>query len=146
MAQQTEIDITLAIPATASATTIGAAVGGFHRLDHIALIAELQGLTGGTLDIFLQDSWDGGTTWLDVVHFTQLGAGAAAIVYRAAAQLDSTIQTIGEASSLTLAAGKICGLPWGPMLRVVAKSGTGVSAGAYTAKIRCLLSRTSDNI
>lgn len=34
---------------------------------------------GDTLDVYLDVSWDGGTTWLNAVHFTQqAGNGAAA--------------------------------------------------------------------
>jgi hypothetical protein len=50
--------------------------------DGLDIIASLVGATGGTLDVFIQGSPDGGTTWADVVHFAQLASGAAAIVYK----------------------------------------------------------------
>src|SRR5260370_39600997 len=50
--------------------------------DAVDIYATLKGATGGTLDVFVQASPDGGTTWFDVVHFAQLAAGAGTFNYK----------------------------------------------------------------
>lgn len=118
---------------SSAGTTAGAAVtdlGGYHSM---SIYAVLQGATGGTLDIYLQGSPDGGTTWVDYAHFAQLAAGAAAIyrlwtVSRSAQQ--TSIATVGTGTSPALTANSIVGGEWTDMLRVVQVAGSGTSAGA----------------
>lgn len=99
----------------------------------MTVYASLIGATGGTLDLYLQFSPDGGTTWVDYAHFGQLAAGASAImkafsVSRAGQQ--TTLTTVGAGTSPALGAGTVLGGDWGDQLRVLAVSGAGTTAGA----------------
>lgn len=66
---------------TASGTATPAAVGRFERVKAILFylgVTVAATDVGDTLDVFIQHSPDGGTTWDDFVHFTQvLGDGGA---------------------------------------------------------------------
>jgi hypothetical protein len=57
--------ITGTSPSSASTAVLGTAVFGLSDCDIIRVYATLQGATGGTLDVYLQTSFDGGTTWYD---------------------------------------------------------------------------------
>src|SRR5262249_6183355 len=50
---------------------------GLGAYKSLSIFSMLQGATGGTLDVYLQYSPDGGTTWVDYAHFPQVAAGAA---------------------------------------------------------------------
>lgn len=65
-------------PATPSTGT-GTAVTGLDAFSYCFLYAKLQGATGGPLDVYVQTSYDSGTTWIDVGHYTQLAAAAALV-------------------------------------------------------------------
>ncbi len=131
-AQATAVDLTATSPA--SATTVAqTAVAGLGQYRSMLIFATIQGGTGGTLDIYLQVSPDGGTTWVDYAHFPQLAAGAAAInrvwvVSKAGQQ--TTLTTVGTGTSPALAANTILGGDWGDRMRVVFVSGAGTTAGA----------------
>ena len=95
--------------------------------------AKLAGATGGTLDVYLQFSPDGGTTWVDYAHFPQISAGASAIyrvwnVSKSAQQ--TSLATVGTGTSPALSANSILGGDWGDRLRTVMVAGAGTSAGA----------------
>lgn len=123
-------------------TTAGTATTDLGRYRSMLVYASLQGATGGTLDVYLQGSPDGGTTWVDLVHFAQLAAGAAAL-YRVCAiskaGQQTTLTAVGTGSSPALAAGTVVGGDWGDRLRVVHTAGAGTSAGAAQT-IKCVLS------
>jgi hypothetical protein len=118
----------------ASATTVAQTpVTGLGPYRSMVVFANIQGGTGGTLDIYIQFSPDGGTTWVDYAHFAQLAAGAAAITRAFAVSKSgqqTTLQTVGTGTSPALAASTIIGGDWGDRLRVVAVAGTSTSAGA----------------
>lgn len=117
--------------ATSAAGTVYAS--GLERCSSLTIIGELQGATGGTLDVFLQTSWDGGTTWYDYAHFTQLAAGAAAIKHAwhvSRASERTTITTVGSAAAGVIAAGTIMAGGWGNMMRLAFTAGASTSAGA----------------
>lgn len=73
----------------ASVTTPGAAVAnvlsealtglsGFKRLELLLNVTAAATAAGDLLDVFVDSSPDGGTTWVNIVHFTQvLGNGGA---------------------------------------------------------------------
>lgn len=128
------ITISVVVPASASTTTYGTATPGLQVYDAVKARITLTGLTGGTLDVSVQESWDSGTTWDECAAFTQVAGSAAAVTYSFAIILDSTIRTIrsGTVSSAApvLTAGTICSGPWAPLLRLVGKTGGGVSSGA----------------
>lgn len=138
MARAHEVVMTVDSTAVASTRVAGTAVDA-QKYDAFTLIAELAGVGGITCDIWVEESWDGGTTWFEVAHFTQLGASAAAVVYRCSPPLDATVRTIGKNTTTngTLAAGTVCSGPWGPQLRLVSRTGAGTpSGGTITQTVR----------
>lgn len=125
-------DLSFTSRATAG-TTANTAVTDLGGYRSMLIYAELQGATGGVLDVYLQVSPDGGTTWLDYAHFAQLGAGASKVyrtwtVSKTAQQ--TTLQTVGTGTSPALAASTIIGGEWGDQMRVVQVAGASTSAGA----------------
>ncbi len=93
-------------------------------------IAQLQGGTGGTLDVFLQAS-ETGSTWFDIAHFPQLSAGASSILYGCAlGEGYTSIIQIGTGLSPVLAADTVALGGWMTRVRVVFVAGAGTSAGA----------------
>lgn len=121
-----------ASPAAAGAA-VGVTVTGLGAYRSLSVYANLQGATGGTLDVYLQYSPDGGTTWVDYTHYAQLAAAAAATalvfaVSRAGQQ--TTITTVGTGLTPALAADTVVGGGWGDRLRVVFVAGSGTTAGA----------------
>jgi hypothetical protein len=114
--------------ADAAAASLGT-VAGLAKYDLIQVYCEVQGATGGTLDLYLQTSFDEGTTWWDWAHLDQLSAAAAAVKYVVQPSTSTAILTIGKGSSPALAAGEVCG-PWGNLMRVWMVPGASTSAGA----------------
>lgn len=104
-----------------------------QNFDSVSVFAELVGATGGTLDVYLQQSPDDGVSWYDCMHFTQLAAGAGAVVYKASmsnAQQTSSPVAVGKNLSPALVAGAIANGPVSDRLRLVMVAGAGTSAGA----------------
>lgn len=135
------IDLSATSPSSAT-TTAYTPVTGLAGYGSMSIYANIQGGTGGTLDIYIQYSPDEGTTWVDYAHFTQFASGAAAIhrvwtVSRSAQQ--TTIATVGVGTSPAMSAG-IIGGEWGDRLRLVMVAGSSTSAGAVQT-IKCVLSR-----
>ncbi len=121
-------------PATAI-TSISASVGGLAAFETVTVLATLTGATGGVLDVYLQGSFDGGVTWYEVCHFTQVAAAAAAKVYtvvfaNAAAMTQVGTGTAVSAGTAVLTAGTIVGGHPGDQLRAVYVAGASTSAGA----------------
>lgn len=121
-------------PAAASTAVSAATARDMAGFDAITILATLTGATGGTLDVYLQSSWDGGTTWYDLAHFTQLAAAASAVTYKATLALSTTIVTVGKGSTGTpavaLAANTVAGGHWGDLIRAVYVAGVGTTVGA----------------
>lgn len=124
---------------SAAGTVVGAnQISGLDKLDSLMVYANIQGGTGGTLDVYLQTlmhctgSGDTGT-WVDYAHFAQLASGAAATkrVWSVARQAQvTTITTVGTDASPALAANTILGGEWGSFWRFVFVAGASTSAGA----------------
>lgn len=98
----------------------------------ITVSAILFGASGGTLDIFLQNSHDDGTTWFDYAHWNTIAAGAAEldVVWSASQGAQQTaITTVGKNALPLLAAGTVIGGPWGGRFRLAMKAGVGTTAG-----------------
>ncbi len=117
-----------------SATTVAIATAPVNLFHNLEIVATLQGHTGGTMDCYIQTSPDGGTTWVDYVHFPQFAAAAAAITYhvtvaREAGQTANPV-VVGTGFTPALAANAIVGGSFGNQIRVVIKSGAGTSLGA----------------
>lgn len=112
-------------------------VAGFAVFKALTFIATITGGTGGALDVLIETSPDGGTTWYEYAHFPQVSAAATA-TYRYAPALNDTIVQVGKnnlsgstlTTSMTLAANSAAGGHWGDMLRVRYVAGSGTSAGA----------------
>jgi hypothetical protein len=141
------MDLAYTISGTTPAAPGTAAVGSpvvfgtfLDAVESLDVNAQLVGATGGVLDLYLQTSPDGGTTWFDYAHFAQLAAGAAAIkvrfgVARHGQQL--TIATVGTGLTPALAVATVVGGPFGDRMRLVAVAGASTSAGAaITIQIR----------
>src|SRR5687768_5556425 len=106
-------------PAAAS-TVAGDVVAGLDKYDSLLVIGDLVGATAGALDIYLQTSTDGGTTWYDYAHFPQLSAGAAAIVKVftvSRSQGRTATVTIRKNTTPALAADNVIGGEWGDRMR-----------------------------
>lgn len=118
-------------PAAAS-TAAGDILLGLGRYDALQITAELVGATGGTLDVYLQTSPDGGTSWYDYIHFPQLAAAASAVKYMVnVPQAGATgITVVGKDTTPALAANTVVGGSWGDRLRPLYVAGASTSAGA----------------
>jgi hypothetical protein len=106
---------------------------GYDACSFLTIVAELTGITGGTLDVHIQDSPDG-VTWYDYLHFAQLAAGAAAVKVVYTPALPNAIVTIGKSvdpatPAPVLAAAAFRGGHPFRYLRSVAIAGAGASAG-----------------
>lgn len=122
-------------PAAAS-THAEAAVTGLGPFKTMSVSASLIGATGGTLDVYLQYSPDGGVTWVDFAHYAQLAAAAGALlkVFTISKGAITALTTTGigtlAAPGPALAAATIVSGDWGDRIRVVEVAGTSTSAGA----------------
>ncbi len=135
------IDLLNATSAASALTTIYDAQHGFAQFDALTLYMAIQGATGGTLDVYVQNSWDG-VAWYDYWHPTQIAAGGAAVKWKWSPTLDGVVYTgfgVGTlaSSGVAVAAGSTVGGHWGDWLRVVIVSGASTSAGA-TQLVRAL--------
>ncbi|MCL5436080.1 MAG: hypothetical protein M1275_03285 [Patescibacteria group bacterium] len=69
----------IASQSAATADTADTAV--LQEGDMAAVVVKLNvttvSVTGGTLDVYIQTSPDGGTTWIDAAHFAQISASTA---------------------------------------------------------------------
>lgn len=145
--QTAQVTVTLAVPITASTTTYGAPFQLAFPCDWAVIIATLVAGSASTLDVAIQETWDGGTTWTDVCHFTQVTA-AATVQYRVVTSHLGLIQAVksGTVASAVpaLTAGKVCDGPWAPLLRLVATTGTGTNSGIVTQTILLIANQASE--
>lgn len=104
---------------------------GFHNYDSLLFLLNITagGTATGNLNIFIQDSWDGGVTWDDLVATGTFAFGAAVATQRFWVQAriapathtttTSTLSTQGSAAlNAALAAASARQGPFGPMFRV----------------------------
>lgn len=125
-----------------NATTTRASLTGLDGFVDLEVLINITagGTATGTLNLYIQDSVDGGTTWDDMIAsnaFT-FGAGAATQRFIIAGKVATSI-TQGSAVSIeALTAGTVRSGPWGPQLRVREKV-SGVSGSpvgpTYTISI-----------
>lgn len=125
----------LTLTATSPANGTAAATG-FVKVDNfsaIRVVGILQGATGDTLDVYLQASWNGGTTWWDIGHFVQMAAAAAVttrtVTYAREQQNTSTV-AIGGGASPALAANTFLGGDFGGLIRAYFVPGASTTQGA----------------
>ncbi len=104
--------------------------------------ATLQGAQGGTLDVYLQVSYDNGASWSDYCHFATLAAGAAAVTYGASVTrgAGSLLAVLGKNLAPILAANMCRDGEWGGRARLLFVAGPGTSAGTEQV-VRLFLSK-----
>lgn len=118
-------------------------LGVYRSLD---IYMQIQGATGGTLDMALYTSPDLGVTWVEYARLHSFAAAAAQITRRwsvSRGQQQTTIQTVssflnGNAppAAPALSADTIVGGDFGDRIRLVFFAGTGTTVGAaQTIKI-----------
>jgi len=118
-------------PASATTATIGSAITGCAPYRYLTVIADtIRGGTGGTLDLIIQTSFDGGITWWDYAAFAQQAGGGAANSKIFKVIKGAQITTIATPTTDTLAAGTVIGGAWGDQFRLRGIAGAGTSAGA----------------
>lgn len=122
---------------SSATTAAGGSIGGCNGFDAMAAVVEFTapvGGMGGTLDLYLQSSWDGGTTWWDLVHLAQFASGAASSRAKVSPGFNNTITTIGKNLTPALTANACAGGHWGDTIRTLYVSGSGTTTGA-TVKV-----------
>lgn len=131
-----------------SANIPAGVVGLIDDYESIEVIAELQGATGGTLNVYLQTSPDGGQTWFDSIAWPQLAAAAAKVYYQSPlSQATTTTTTVVVGKNLAPAlapgtGGAVVNGSFGDRFRLVMVAGAGTSAGAQvTVRISAQRSR-----
>ena len=107
--------------------------GPMDEYDAVDVIAEIQGATGGNLDVYVQTSPDGGINWYDIIHFPQATA-ASAVKYYQAPISNATATTapvvVGKNLVPALAANVVVNGAFSDRMRLVFVAGAGTSAGA----------------
>ena len=101
--------------------------------DALDMFVELVGATGGTLDVYVQVSPDGGPNWTEIAHFPQLAAAAAAVKYQAPVSLFTNITTpvvVGKNLVPALAVNTVINGAYSDRMRLLFVAGAGTSAGA----------------
>jgi hypothetical protein len=133
MAEALRQTIAVTSPAAASTVAQTPIASGLERCNSLTINALIRGATGGTLDVYVQTSHDEGATWVDLVHFPKLTAGAAVVRYAAhvsRATSPTNPVVVGSGTSPVLAANAIAGGSWGDSMRVLLVAGVSTSAGA----------------
>jgi len=117
----------------APSTVAGPSVDIPYWAQGLLIVASLTGATGGALDVYLQVTDDGGTTWWDYAHFAQKTAGSALTHHMFAvsrSQQVLTITAIGKDLTPALAVNTVVGGQFGRKMRLLFVAGAGTSAGA----------------
>jgi hypothetical protein len=107
--------------------------GPMSDYDAVDVIADLQGATGGSLDVYLQISPDDGQNWYDIIHFPTISAGAAVKSYQAPISNSTVTNTpilVGKNLNPALAGGTVVNGAFSDRMRLVFVAGSGTSAGA----------------
>lgn len=130
LANTSDVETVLFNSATpnAAGTNAEAAVTGFKAFSRLSIVATITGITGGTLDVYVQRSPDG-VTYYDLIHFPSAAAGDAAVTYVVDLEPCNDFLIIGKDTSPALEEGGVAGL-WSDRLRVLEVTGAGASAGA----------------
>lgn len=105
---------------------------GMFDFSGYTFLADLQGATGGTLDVVIEHSPDG-VNFYEFAHFAQLAAGAAlSSLTVVKVPTTSVLFTVGKnlTTTTTLAASTVIAPPYFDTWRVRYVAGAGTSAGA----------------
>lgn len=127
------LTITGTTPSAPSTAVVGSAITGLGTFESLDIVATIQGATGGVLDLYLQTSPDGGTTWVDYIHFTQLTVAQASSTKRTTVShgvQSAAITAVGTGLTPSLTAGTVVGGAFGDRMRLVAVAGASTTAGA----------------
>jgi hypothetical protein len=130
----------LTLPTTISANGTGAVLAGLGLYHNALVDLNLSAVPAGgtpTLDVYLQTSADGGTTWRDVAH-TQFAAAALHRFFQFSDEAGASTSVLA-ASDAALAGETVAQGPWGDMLRLKWVFAAGASTGAYTLAARVAL-------
>jgi hypothetical protein len=122
-------DLTTTCSAAGSTTTSSATVTGLSRAIAISIEATLQGPSGSTLDVYLQHSPDGGTTWYDYAHFSQLAASQAVSTQMYVPGIGDKVTVIGKGATPLLAANTFVGGHPFDAMKMVMVTGAGTTLG-----------------
>lgn len=123
---------------------------GVHNYDSLLLLINVTdpGVVTGTLELFIQDSWDRGVTWDDLVAATAITLGTTTGTQRYVIQgrIATSITQGTAVSNLTLAAGTTRQGPFGDRIRLVEKfSGAGGSPIGATYTVSVIPCRSENN-
>lgn len=135
------------------------AFAGLQNYDSILFLINVTaaGTATGTVNIYIQDSWDGGTTWDDMVSSAQLTLGTTTGTQRYWVQgqiapathttTTSTLSTQGSAvSNGALAASSARVGPFGDRIRVrEVVAGIGGTPAGCTYSITAIVCRSENN-
>ncbi len=132
------------------ATTTRAIYSGLQCYDSIVFLINVTaaGTATGTVNLYIQDSWDNGTTWDDMVSSAQLTLGSTTGTQRFVVQgrIATTITQGSAVSNAALAAGTVRSGPFGDRIRVQEKvAGTSGSPAGATYTITMIPGRSEDN-
>jgi hypothetical protein len=125
--------VTLLDLTTVSASGAGVAVDGLHRYQGVLGMLNVSAVPSGgapTLDVYVQASPDGGTTWRDIAAFQFTTATAKKLF--PISQLATGGTSILSTSDGALTSGTMVQGPFGDRLRVKYVFAAGGSTGTYT--------------
>jgi hypothetical protein len=122
-------------PVQNAASYLAAGIAGpLDDFDAVDVVAEITGGTGGTIDVYVQTSSDGGANWYDIIHFPQVAGGAGPTFSRAPLSLSTaTANAVVVGKNLTPALTTSPGVVNGAFTdrcRLVMVAGAGTSVGA----------------
>jgi hypothetical protein len=121
---------------TVTATSNGTDTFVIDVNDFDALIAKIAVPTlagSGTLDVYLQTSFDGGSNWVDVVHFTQITATLSNPLYAMISAVGNVFK--GAVGDAVISAGTL-GVPFvGKNARLKYVFGGSISSISFTVTL-----------
>lgn len=137
--------ITLAaaqVSAIADGTTTRAIYSGLEHYDALLVLIRVSaaGTATGTVNLYLQDSWDNGTSWDDVLASSNITLGSTTGTQRFVIQgrIATSITQASAVSNTALAAGTVRSGPFGDRVRLQEKvaSASGSPVGCtYTVTL-----------
>lgn len=142
-------DATVTVPMNSSIGG-GTVFAGLQNYDSLIFLINVTaaGTATGTVNIYIQDSWDGGTTWDDMVSSAQLTLGTTTGTQRFVIQgrIATTITQASAVSVAALSAGTVRGGPFGDRVRIREKvAGTSGSPVGATYTITMIPCRSENN-
>jgi hypothetical protein len=114
--------------------------GPIDDYDGIDILLDVQGATGGTLNVYVQSKPGDGEDWYDIVSFPTIQAGAAEAYFRAQITPHSGTSfpvQVGKNLSPALPPGTSLNGAFGSRLRLVMVAGAGTTAGAQVTCLVC---------